>query len=319
MTTASPTFPVCSPGPAAVRAALADAEVRRRIEGIVKRRVQPGDVEDVVQQVVCDALGSDLVPDDPADVPRWLFGITRHKVADHHRAARRREREPLDPAEVPGRPAPLEARSLLRGVMADATRAPRGAETMEWLARESQGERLDELAREVSLPPATVRQRVSRMRRWLQKRWLREALLVAAASALVMLVYGQTRRQPVITPIVADPLDSTAAAASAALQGRWRVRSVEPDAGLEPARRALVDAEALTTVVDVDGGVLHLVSATRRGERRLEVGAVENGEFEVRIVDGDVVQRAVATLDRTGRLTLVSRDGAWRGRVVLMR
>jgi DNA-directed RNA polymerase specialized sigma24 family protein len=79
MTTASPTFPVCSPGPAAVRAALADAEVRRRIEGIVKRRVQPGDVEDVVQQVVCDALGSDLVPDDPADVPRWLFGITRHK------------------------------------------------------------------------------------------------------------------------------------------------------------------------------------------------------------------------------------------------
>jgi hypothetical protein len=50
----------------------------------------------------------------------------------------------------------------------------RGAETMGWLAREAAGERLDELAREASLPAATVRQRVSRMRRWLRKRWLHE-------------------------------------------------------------------------------------------------------------------------------------------------
>jgi DNA-directed RNA polymerase specialized sigma24 family protein len=315
MTTSAPTP---SP-PAAVRAALADAEVRRRLEGIVRRRVRPDDVNDVVHQVVCDALASELAPEDPADIPRWLFGVTRNKVADHHRTSRRRAVEPLDPSRVAGRGAPLEARSLLREVIADAARDPRGAETMAWLAREAEGERLDELAREVSLPPATVRQRVSRMRRWLQKRWLREALLVAAAALTLGVAYRSATR-PIIAPIVADPLDDRAAAAGAALQGRWHVESVEPDAALDPARRALVDADALITSIDIAGDHLRLASPTRHAERRLEVGPVENGHFEVRVVDGGGhVQRATGTLDRAGRLIVVGTDGDWKGRVVLTR
>ena len=190
---------------------------------------------------------------------------------------------------------------------------------MGWLAREAEGERLDELARQASLPPATVRQRVSRLRRWLQKRWLREALLVAAASTVLFVVYGSATR-PGPTPIVADPGDNPAAEAGAALQGRWRVESVEPDATLDPARRALVDAEALTTAVDVDGGEVRFSSATRHGERRLEVGPVEHGAFEVRVVDGGGrVQRATARLDARGRLVVVGTVGDWRGRVVLAR
>jgi DNA-directed RNA polymerase specialized sigma24 family protein len=307
------------PAPHAVRAALADAEVRRRIEGIVRRRVQADDVNDVVHQVMCDALASDLAPPDPAEVPRWLFGVTRHKVADHHRTTRRRALEPLDPARVAGRAAPLEARSLLREVIADAAKDPRGAETMTWLAREAEGERLDELAREASLPAATVRQRVSRMRRWLQKRWLREALLVAAASAALLVAY-RTATPPIVAPIVADPLDNAAAAASAALQGRWRVESVEPDGTLDPARRALVDADAMTTVVDIEGSRVRFSSATRHSERRLETGPVEGGRFEVRVVDGGGrVQRATATLDAGGHLVVVGTDGDWKGRVVLAR
>jgi DNA-directed RNA polymerase specialized sigma24 family protein len=315
MTTSTP-----SPSPLeAVRAALADAEVRRRIEGIVRRRVPADDVNDVVHQVMCDALASELAPEDPAEIPRWLFGVTRHKVADHHRTTRRRAAEPLDPARLAGPSAPLEARSLLREVIADAARDPRGAETMGWLAREAQGERLDELAREVSLPPATVRQRVSRLRRWLQKRWLREALLVAAASLVLGLAYRSATRH-VITPIVADPLDDSAAAAGAALQGRWHVQSVEPDAALDPARRALVDADALLTAVDIEGGHVRFASPTRHGERRLEVGAVENGHFELRVVDGaGHVQRATATLDAADRLVVVGTEGDWQGRVVLAR
>jgi DNA-directed RNA polymerase specialized sigma24 family protein len=315
MTTSTP----CPSPLEAVHAALADAEVRRRIEGIVRRRVPADDVNDVVHQVMCDALASELAPDDPAEIPRWLFGVTRHKVADHHRTTRRRAAEPLDPARVAGPSAPLEARSLLREVIADAARDPRGAETMGWLAREAQGERLDELAREVSLPPATVRQRVSRLRRWLQKRWLREALLVAAASLVLGLAYRSATRQ-VITPIVADPLDDSAAAAGAALQGRWHVQSVEPDAALDPARRALVDADALLTAVDIDGGHVRFASPTRHGERRLEVGAVENGLFELRVVDSSGhVQRATATLDAADRLVVVGTEGDWQGRVVLSR
>jgi DNA-directed RNA polymerase specialized sigma24 family protein len=302
----------------AVHAALADADVRRRIESIVRRRVPADDVNDVVHQVVCDALASDLAPEDPAEVPRWLFGVTRHKVADHHRASRRRATEALDPAQVAGRPTPLEARSLLREVIADAARDARGAETMRWIAREAEGERLDELAREVALPAATVRQRVSRLRRWLQKRWLREALLIAATSAGLFAAYRAATRPPVA--IVADPLNDRAAAASAALEGRWRIVSVEPDAALDPARRALVDAEAMVTVVDIAGPVARFASPTRHADRRLEVGPVEDGHFELRVIDaGGHVERATASFDAAGHLVVSGHEGDWKGRVVLAR
>jgi DNA-directed RNA polymerase specialized sigma24 family protein len=315
-----PSFPSRPSTSDAVRAALADAQVRGRIEGIVRRRVPPDDVDDVVHQVLCEALESELAPDDPASVPRWLFGITRHKVADHHRRARRRAMDPLDPARLPGRAAPLEARSLLREVVADAARDPRTAQTMGWLAREAEGERLDEMAREVALPPATVRQRVSRLRRWLRKRWLREALLVAAAGAVVLFVYGRARRDLVVTPIVADPLDDAAAAASAALQGRWHVQSVEPDAALDPARRALVDADAPTTAVDVEGDLVRFTSATGHGERHLVVGRLEGRRFELSVEDrGGHVQHAAAELDGADRLVVVGTEGDWKGRVVLRR
>jgi hypothetical protein len=50
------------------------------------------------------------------------------------------------------------------------------------------------------------------------------------------------------------------------------------------------------------------------------VGPVENGHFEVRVVDGGGhVQRATGTLDRAGRLIVVGTDGDWKGRVVLTR
>jgi DNA-directed RNA polymerase specialized sigma24 family protein len=303
----------------AVHAALADAHVRRRIEEIVRRRVRPDAVNDVVNQVACDALASALAPTDPAEVPRWLFGITRHKVADQHRSTQRRGTESLDPACAAAPPTPLEARSLLRRVLADATQDARGAETMRWIAREAEGERLDEMAREASLPPATVRQRVSRLRRWLRQRWLHEALVIATAGLVVLLIYLGVPRH-VTTPIVADSMGATAAAVSAAVQGRWYVQSVEPDAALDSARRALVDAEALTTAVDVDGDRLRLASATRRAERRIEFGPMEDGHFEVRVADGGGhVQRGIAAFDRSGRLVVTSGEGEWKGRVVLAR
>jgi DNA-directed RNA polymerase specialized sigma24 family protein len=302
-----------------VRRALADAGVRRRIEEIVRRRVRPDAVEDVLHQVACDALASHVAPEDPAEVPRWLFAVTRNKVADHHRTCGRRAEAPLDPGRLVGRPAPLEARSLLRQVIADASRHPRGAETMRWIAREADGERLDEVAREAALPPATVRQRVSRMRRWLRKRWLHEALLVAAAGLVAVLVLCSRAPRATI-PIVADPLDDPRATAAAALEGQWRVVRVEPDAALDPARRALVNAEALSTVVQVTGSALALTSATRHAQRRLEVGVIVAGRFELRIIDGGGnVERATASLDAAGELVVVSNAGAWRGRVVLAR
>jgi hypothetical protein len=239
----------------------------------------------------------------------WIFGIARHEVADHHRRSYRRVAAPEDPDALPAHGAPLEARSLLREVMVDAACDARAAETMGWLAREAAGERLDELAREVSLPAATARQRVSRMHRWLRKRWLHEALLVAAAGVVVSLV---VRSAPQAQPrsIVADPWADSAAAASAALDGTWHIERVEPNASLDPARRALVDAEARTTTVEIDGHGLRTESATHGGEWRLDVGPVVNGAFAIEVVDrGEAVERASATLDATARLIVESREG----------
>jgi DNA-directed RNA polymerase specialized sigma24 family protein len=303
-----------------VRAALADDEVRARIESIVRRRVPTQEVGDVVHQVASEALSATDPPVEPEAVLRWFFGITRHKVADHHRAARRRG-EGVDAENVPARPAPLEARSLLLGILADATRDPRAAETMEWIARESEGERLDEMAREARLPAATVRQRVSRLRRWLRKRWVHEALLLAAASVVALAVAlgrGHTR-DPI--PIYPDPTGDPAAAASIVLQGRWHVARVSPDEGISQGLRALVDADAMTTAVDVDGDRLRLASAVHHGEARLEVGPVVSGRFEVRVTDAHGhVQRATVSVDAEGRLVVVGTEGGdWRGTVVLER
>ena len=64
---------------------IASPEVRRLVEGMVRRRVPESEVEDVVQTVLVDALASDSMPDDEEQLRKWIAGITRHKVADFHR------------------------------------------------------------------------------------------------------------------------------------------------------------------------------------------------------------------------------------------
>jgi DNA-directed RNA polymerase specialized sigma24 family protein len=305
--------------PSTLRSALADASIRRGIHSVVGRSIPPQEVGDVVHEVLCDALAA-ADPPPAEDVPRWLYGIARHKVADHHRRASRRSVETTDPASVGDRRAPLEARSLLRGIVAETSRDPRGAQTMAWIAREAAGERLDEIAREASLPAATVRQRVSRLRRWLRKRWQTEAMLVLAAGLSMLALAVRLRPVPSLFPIVADPAADSAPSAGAALQGRWRLVDVEPDGSLDTARRALLDANARTTSVEVTGSVLRISSAYHGGERRLEVGSVAGGRFALRITEaGGAAQGAWAQFDPKGRLVVTSTDGDWRGRATLER
>jgi DNA-directed RNA polymerase specialized sigma24 family protein len=305
-----------------LHAVLTEPATLSRLTRLVSRRVAPQDVRDVVQAIVCDALAG-RPPALPSDVPRWLAGIARHKIADHHRVTARRGSDGIDPAALPAPDAPIDARSLLRGMAADVGDGAQGRTTLRWIAREAEGEQLDEMAREASLQPATVRQRVSRLRRWLRKRWLREALLIGAASlalALLVAVRATPGRGARGAPIVADPGGDRAAAASAALQGRWQVVACTPDAALDPALRALVAADARGAVVEVQADRVVLTSTTKRAERRLEVGSVADGRVELRLVDANgTEQRAVATVDPSGRLVVAATDGAWRGTVVLAR
>jgi RNA polymerase sigma-70 factor (ECF subfamily) len=62
-----------------------------RLRGFVARRVGPGEVEDVVADIMVRAVvGIDRFQWEPSGFEAWLFGIARRACADHHRREARR-------------------------------------------------------------------------------------------------------------------------------------------------------------------------------------------------------------------------------------
>lgn len=190
--------------------ALAEPEIRRLLETFVRRRVPASDVDDVVQTVLCEALASPSRPTDPAELRRWLLGMARHKAADVHRRAAREMADELP--DIPAGPAPHEARHMVDWAERQAA-SVRGAETtLRWMAREGEGEKLEAIAADERLPAATVRQRVSRMRRWMRERWAAELALVAAlAVVIVALVRWLRPKDGVPEAVVPEPIPSAPA------------------------------------------------------------------------------------------------------------
>jgi hypothetical protein len=62
------------------------------------------------------------------------------------------------------------------------------------MAREGEGEKLESIAAEENVPAARVRQRVSRMRRWMKERWMAELAAVALLSILALVAWRFLRR-----------------------------------------------------------------------------------------------------------------------------
>jgi DNA-directed RNA polymerase specialized sigma24 family protein len=181
---------------------LASPEMRRLIERFVRRRVPAGDVDDIVQTVLCDALASQSVPDDDEQLRRWLMGITRHKVADFHRGGARggRTEELGDhhPADAP----PLEARAMARWAEKQTEGDDDAARTLDWMAREGGGEKLAHIAADAKVSPEVVRQRVSRMRRFMRDKWAAELAAVAViVTAAVVLWLVLRKDEPVAQPL----------------------------------------------------------------------------------------------------------------------
>jgi DNA-directed RNA polymerase specialized sigma24 family protein len=216
---------------------LGDPALRRAVEKFVRRRVPPSDVEDVVQTVFVDALAAEGRPEDPGELARWLLGIARHKVVDRHRRA---TREPaMELPEIAITPAPMEARALARWAEEQAGDKGDAQKTLDWMAREGEGEKLDAIAAEERIPAARVRQRVSRMRRWMKERWAAELAAVAMLAALALaawwLLHGkeappeahdQPGTPPTITPELNGPMDRARALRADALRAcdrsAWR-------------------------------------------------------------------------------------------------
>jgi DNA-directed RNA polymerase specialized sigma24 family protein len=197
-----------------LRQVLASPIVRQKLVAMVRRRVPADAAEDVVQSVLCDALVAREVPSIET-VPRWLYAIARHKVADFHRRARRRRE--TDETTEPAACDPIEERDLIEHAKAIAP----DARAFEWIVRAEEGASLAEIAEEEDLPAPVVRQRVSRLRRA-----LRTALLAAAALAIALLVAASHDRVP---RIGADPV------APVGLDGSWHVVFAECAPGAPPS------------------------------------------------------------------------------------
>lgn len=173
---------------------LGAPELRRFLRDFVRRRVNAQDVEDIVQNVLADAIASTKAPREEDELRRWLLQIARYKIADHHRRA---GREVLaEPPEIEAPPSAVEARDLALWAEARVPVADATADTLRWMAREGEGEKLEHIAEDEHVAATTVRKRVSRMRRWLRERWREEALAVVGLGVLVMAVWYWLEPRP---------------------------------------------------------------------------------------------------------------------------
>ena len=173
--------------------ALTDPRFRRALTQMVRRRVPESEAEDIVQASLAEALASERAPLEMDQLRRFVWGIARHKVADFYRRARR---ERLDVPEMEGPGAPHTEQDLLRWAARELPAGTDVEQTLDWMLREGEGEKLEAIAEAENLPAPRVRQRVSRLRRHLRERWAIELAALAAIGVVVALVVWEMSRQP---------------------------------------------------------------------------------------------------------------------------
>jgi RNA polymerase sigma factor (sigma-70 family) len=257
---------------------LGDPALRRSLAAMVRRRVPPGEVEDVVQSTLTDAVAAATGPENDDELRRWVWGIARHKIADAHRKARREA-----PAELPELEAPSEAdheeRDLLRWAERELP-SHEAKQTLGWLLREGEGEKLETIAEREQIPAPTVRQRVTRLRKHFRTRWEAQLAAVATLVGAIALIWWwlQPREQPV-PPIVrevpsATPLDQDPSLLRARELRRLALQQCH-DGAYVPCLEGLDQAKTLDPAGDGDPAI---VEARQAAGRALAVpsGAIPN-------------------------------------------
>ena len=295
------------PAPFFPRQAIGAPGLRKTVAAMVRRRVPAGDVEDLAQTILCEALAAPGLPSDPEELRRFVAGIARHKVADFHRRTRRHDSSDVDQLEVD--PAPVEARQLLASIVASVSSSVRERETLEWLVREHDGEQLRTIAEDAGLPAPAVRQRVSRLRRVLRAQWSHAlALLVVAGACGVLAERARHER----STISADPTGDPVALAALVAHGQWHVEHVvaEQPTNLEAK---LVDVRIQGRRITVNGPVSSVTRTITAATPRPD-GAVALELHD----DSGGSQHATAKVEGD-RMQVTLHDGRLRGTATLVR
>jgi len=288
------------PAPFFPRQAIGAPALRKTVAAMVRRRVPAGDVEDLAQTILCEALAAPGLPSDPAELRRFVAGIARHKVADFHRRTRRHDSSDVDQLEVD--PAPVEARQLLASIVASVSSSVRERETLEWLVREHDGEQLRTIAEDAGLPAPAVRQRVSRLRRVLRAQWSHAlALLVVAGACGVLAERARHERSTISADPTGDPV---------ALAALFEHVVAEQPTNLEAK---LVDVRIQGRRITVNGPVSSVTRTITAATPRPD-GAVALELHD----DSGGIQHATAKVEGD-RMQVTLHDGRLRGTATLVR
>lgn len=176
---------------------------------MVRKRVPESDAEDIVQSVLTDALASKNAPEEPEAIRKWVFAVAKNKIADFYR--KRRREEPSELVDVPAEETPYSERDLLRWAERELPPNSDSPKTLEWMLREGDGEKLESIAESEQIPAPRVRQRVSRMRRFLKERWMVTALagtLVVVAIIFALKLRQSPKQDIAVTPEIPRPTAS---------------------------------------------------------------------------------------------------------------
>ncbi len=245
---------------------IANPATRSSLHAYVRRRGLGDSADDLVQNVLCDALAVEAVPERNSELPRWLTGIARNKVVDEHRRRSRWKRAEL-PEDLEA-PRSSDARDLLQRIAREVVE-PEERRALGWLVREHEGDSLYLIALDQALEPSTLRQRICRLRKSLRARYLAPLLLLLALGSSWAVIHDG-----------AEPAALGASHLLTAYSGTWRVTSASP------AKYASLDLG-----VRIDGSQIRVFGPSESLGRELRVERVNLDQITLRSGDSVWVAR----------------------------
>jgi len=217
-------------------------------------------------------MASPTRPTEPEALRKWIWGIVRNKVADYHRKARR---ESFDLPEIPASSRferAREANDLLRWAVGELPPGRDAEQTFEWLLREGEGEKLESIAGGEKLPPARVRQRVSRLRRHFRARWEAQVAALAALGILgiVVAIWMLRTRRPEPPPIAHEnrPVPSSSPPLDRAIEERDQALALCDREQWGACLDKLDHAASLDPAIETDPKVVRARAAASAGISR---------------------------------------------------